>query len=123
MHYIFLTPKIHLMLGLMMSAAVFFGSISSSPLPDTELIPGSDKLIHVMAYGILSLWFAQLISPKNYVRLAVALLLYGGFIELVQGQLPYRSASMLDLLANLVGILSALFICACITKFSTAKSA
>jgi VanZ family protein len=71
-------------------------------------VPGtpSDKLNHVFAFAVLA-WLADMAYPGHLLaaqRLTL-LLGYGLLIELVQGFLPYRELSPLDLAANAAGIL------------------
>ncbi len=84
--------------------------------PVAEELPGlwdmlhMDKLVHAAMYwvmGILSL--RAIANTAAYSRrgaffLAFALsFFYGGFIELCQGLVPYRSASIMDAAANGAG--------------------
>lgn len=70
-----------------------------------------DKLHHVLAYGVITFLF--LISFRTSPTMLSALLLFlvvsviGAFDELTQ-PLVNRTASVTDLAANIVGILSAL---------------
>jgi VanZ family protein len=61
-----------------------------------------DKWIHGLAFFGLSA-LAQLAGFKPRTWL-IALLLYGIAIELVQSTIPYRSASIADIGADLTGI-------------------
>ena len=73
--------------------------------PDLDL-PNGDKLNHALAYTVLMLYFGQLVGGVWRRRLAVAggLLAYGIAIELLQSQLPPRTAELADLAANLGGM-------------------
>lgn len=73
--------------------------------PDLDL-PNSDKLNHALAYSVLMLYFGQLVGGGWRRRLAVAagLLAYGIVIELLQSQLPPRTAELADLAANIGGM-------------------
>jgi VanZ family protein len=73
--------------------------------PDLDL-PNSDKLNHALAYSVLMLYFGQLVGGGWRRRLAVAagLLAYGIAIELLQSQLPPRTAELADLAANIGGM-------------------
>lgn len=68
--------------------------------------PHMDKLRHISAFLTLavvaSLGWAS--HAKLALRVALGLLAYGLFIELVQSQLPSRSASLADWAADAVGI-------------------
>jgi VanZ family protein len=65
----------------------------------------NDKASHILAFGALSL-AADLSFPQRPFGPAkiVALLGYGVLIEVVQYFLPYREASVFDVLADGVGI-------------------
>ncbi|KNX41715.1 VanZ like family protein [Roseovarius tolerans] len=69
--------------------------------PGPQGLPGLDKLAHFLAFGALAapLAFAY---PRHWRAVALAVLAYGGLIEIVQ---PYmgRSAEWADLLADGVG--------------------
>lgn len=87
------------------TAIVFYMAISSDGLSlfDTQY---ADKINHFMAFFTLSLLLNR--SSSKYdarIRNVTALLLFGIFIEIVQSFLPYREASINDVLADLGGIL------------------
>jgi VanZ family protein len=68
-----------------------------------------DKIIHVLAYGLLNLlWYFTLQKVKVTKPVFIAALLsiiYGIILEVLQGQLTYaRSLDMLDVLANSIGV-------------------
>ena len=63
-----------------------------------------DKLAHLAGYGVLMFWWAQLIIRRRW-RLAVAVVAFGGAIELLQGLAPERQPDPWDALANTVGVL------------------
>ncbi|GIU30965.1 teicoplanin resistance protein VanZ [Shewanella schlegeliana] len=66
-------------------------------------IPNLDKIGHLGSFFILSYLTYLAFKPKWYV-LAVILAGYAVFIEVVQSQLSYRSASFADFIADMVGI-------------------
>ncbi|MEZ9596167.1 VanZ family protein [Shewanella sp. 10N.261.52.F9] len=66
-------------------------------------IPYFDKMGHVGSFFVLSYLTYLAFKPKWYV-LAVILACYAVFIEIVQSQLSYRSASIGDFIADMVGI-------------------
>ena len=75
------------------------------PAPLPESINVSDKLLHAMAFCVL-LWLADSSWPDSGVNLAKVTLIfgYGAMIEIIQSYLPYRDCSLLDLLADGVGM-------------------
>lgn len=88
-------------LGALLLAAI--AALSLLPLRGPELgIPASDKLHHALAYTLLMLYFGQLAQSR--LRVVTGLFGYGIAIELLQSQLPPRSAELADLAANAAGI-------------------
>ena len=85
--------------------AFTLGSIpSSDEMPKVENL---DKLLHFSFYFILASFYQQLMTSKHTIVLAFFI---GVSVECIQYFLPYRSAEFLDLIANLVGILVAVFL-------------
>jgi VanZ family protein len=73
--------------------------------PDPGL-PQGDKANHLLAFAVLA-GVASLCAAPGWApatRAAAGLLVYGGFIEAVQTQLPGRSGEWPDLLADALGI-------------------
>lgn len=66
----------------------------------------ADKVQHLLAFGCMA--FAGRLGFARQAALAAALLAYGGFIELVQTQVPGRDASWDDLVADALGIAAGL---------------
>ncbi len=68
---------------------------------------GSDKIGHFVAYTALGAFAAfgvRLHGPRALLGIALAILLYGGFLEVVQGLTDDRTPSFADLLANALGM-------------------
>lgn len=65
----------------------------------------NDKLLHFSAFVVLALMARAAFPLAPALILAVCLALFGGFIEVVQSYLPYRSFSWLDLLADTAGVI------------------
>ena len=65
-----------------------------------------DKIDHLLAFGALATSAALSLRAggRQTMQTALALLAFGGFIELVQMQLPTRSGDWADLLADAIGI-------------------
>ncbi len=76
------------------------------PHPPPALDTGWDKRNHLLAFGSLAFVAELAFWPSRWRRLKVllGLLAFGGFIELVQSQIPERSAEWGDLLADGLGI-------------------
>lgn len=65
----------------------------------------ADKIVHLAGYAVLTFWWAQLILVRRW-KLAVAVVLLGVVIELLQGLTPDRKPDILDVLANSAGVLT-----------------
>ena len=80
---------------------------SLMPMPE-PIAPGSDKLHHLLGYGLLSWWFFQANSKRNKnIQTAFLLAILGILIEFIQ---PFtnRYFEVYDILANISGIAIAL---------------
>ena len=67
-----------------------------------------DKLNHMLAFWVLT-FFADMSfgGPGRHIKsISSSLLLYGLLIELIQSQLPYRSFSLADIVADALAIFS-----------------
>ena len=64
----------------------------------------TDKIVHLAGYAVLMFWWAQLIVERRW-RLALAVVLFGAAIELLQGLTPDRQPDVFDALANAGGVL------------------
>ncbi|CAD5373898.1 VanZ domain-containing protein [Rubrivivax sp. A210] len=76
------------------------------PHPPDNQLPQGDKINHLLAFATLAAVACLGLTParRQAVAAAAGLLAYGGFIELVQTQLPGRSGEWPDLLADGAGI-------------------
>lgn len=84
-------------------AAVVYLSVAHLAGPPP--VPGGDKLGHLVAYGALTFWFAQLIQAKRArAQIMLAFVALGVSLEFVQGTLPYRSYDEMDMIANTAGV-------------------
>lgn len=75
------------------------------PVSNTQGIPHLDKLIHFSNYLILGILAFKTYPNKSYFPfLWIVLLGFSLMIEILQGLSGYRSFSLLDLLANGLGL-------------------
>jgi VanZ family protein len=86
--------------------AVVVAMLALMPAPPRQMDLGWDKLNHVFAFAMLAVCAVFGWRSSHAARLAVllALLAYGGVIELLQLQVPNRSADWNDLGADAIGI-------------------
>ena len=63
-----------------------------------------DKVAHLLGYAVLMFWWTQLVTQRRW-KLALAVVLFGISIELLQGLTPDRLPDPLDALANTGGVL------------------
>jgi len=87
--------------------------LSLRPLPAAFAAGNLDKLMHVLTYATLTLWFLQLAPAERWIRIALWFVGMGVAIEIAQGQTGYRYFSFTDMLANAMGIVTALLAARC----------
>jgi len=98
---------LRLLPAVLYSAAIFYGGvIDVREVPQLGLI-SPDKLLHLLAFlGLEMLLELGLLGLPKGKRRALAVLvsvLLGAVLEGVQAALPYRSAELLDLVADALG--------------------
>jgi VanZ family protein len=105
--------------------AIFYtGLIRLAKLPELGLVP-TDKLLHAVAFGGLALLLVRagrVLLPRVSFgrRLSLAALgasLLGALLEVCQSFVPYRSAELLDWLADTVGASCAALLLALFVQF------
>jgi VanZ family protein len=88
--------------------------VPQNDLPKVQGIPHFDKFVHFVLYFVLSFLSLFVFSgPKRRRKMILvsAIFIFSLIIELMQGILPFgRTCSTLDMLANLIGILTGLFL-------------
>jgi len=89
--------------GIFMLIVVLVLCLASMPtvLPPLSL---SDKLMHLLTFMTLMLWFGGIYPVEKSRSLILPLLVYGALIELLQLLGGSRSAEWLDLVADAAGI-------------------
>jgi len=91
-------------------AVVVVGSlVSPSSLP-TPGLAGSDKLQHAVAYFALALVAFYATARDRWFAVAVGVAALGAGVEVAQAFLSYRTASVADAAANVVGVAAALVV-------------
>lgn len=93
-----------LLLGGVLVALVIYLSLSDISLPQVPSDSG-DKINHLIAYGVLTVWFGQLFLTWNKrAVVALALIALGVSMEFIQGMTDYRFFEWQDAVANLCGV-------------------
>jgi VanZ family protein len=89
--------------------------LSLWPLDELPLMPGNDKIHHLIAYAILMIPTA-LRKPDRWILLGLFFIAYSGAIELLQ---PYvnRYGEWRDMLANTAGVVCGLIIAEVVNFF------
>ena len=93
--------RIWLLLGWGMVFSVFV--LSLIPV-DVDLGGGRDKIVHFVAYGSMSFWFAMLFHGRlRQIVIALAFAAMGVGVEFLQGLTDYRTFEVGDMVANATG--------------------
>jgi len=79
-------------------------ALSLMPPVLDEHVGHTDKIVHLAGYALLTFWWAQLVTRQRW-KLALAAVIFGIVIELLQGFTPDRQPDVLDALANTCGVL------------------
>lgn len=88
--------------GWLLVAAIVFLSLTPAP-PDLGVDQG-DKIGHFAAYGLTTLWFAQVYTARHQrVRLVIGMVVMGIAMEYAQRATGYRSFEVADMLADATG--------------------
>ena len=114
-------PAWRALLALLALLAAVFAFTPGDSAPTLGI---SDKVDHLMAFGSMA-WAGTLAfrpGRRESLRLALALLGYGVFIELVQTQIPGRSCEFGDVVADGLGIVVGLALAASIRRASKTPS-
>jgi VanZ family protein len=100
-------PRIWLVAGWMLIALAVLASLSPTQnLPD---IGTNDKLGHLTAYALMTLWFSGIYPRSRYALIGLGMFVLGLLIEGAQGAMGWgRQADMYDLVANTSGIVAGL---------------
>ncbi|WP_077036665.1 VanZ family protein [Pelomonas sp. KK5] len=100
---------------LVLLAVITWLALIPAPPPQADL--GWDKANHFSAFAALVLSGRWAWPQRRAWPLALALLVYGGMIELIQTQLPPREGDWRDLLADAIGIAIGLLLCKALKRW------
>lgn len=111
--------RLQVIYGALFLYLVLLTILTIVPLDYLDKVKNIDKLFHIGAYGLLSfiLYFAlyfqnKIILLKKYPGIFTFMFtaVIGSINELFQIFIPARTLNVLDILANLIGILLTIFI-------------
>jgi len=78
--------------------------VSLAPLPEGAPIT-NDKVAHLAAYALFVLLAAAMALPRRtFLVVCVLIIAYSGLLEVVQSFIPGRHMSLMDLVANTLGV-------------------
>ena len=87
------------------------GTLITSLMPlkmESHGMPHQDKLMHITGYGMLTLWFLQIVRNQSaLILIPLAMVMLGISVEILQGLTHYRYPDRMDALANGLGCLGA----------------
>lgn len=82
--------------------------LSLTPHPPQPMeFESSDKLEHILAYGLVMLWFCQIYKERQAAITGIGLIALGIQMEILQGMTDYRSLEYADMLADSIGVVLA----------------
>ena len=100
--------KLWLIIGYISIALVVFLSLTGKPVRIDTNLPYQDKLLHALAYFVLTFWFMQIYHTRHQVfRWVVFFLCLGLLMEYLQGFEPKRYSEVGDMVANALGVVAA----------------
>ena len=101
-----ISPPVHRSLGWILVATIVIFSL----IPGVPLLPKisdgyDDKIAHGFSYAVLMAWFAVAEREILWRKIGFLAFSLGCALECCQALLPYRTASLGDIVANSQGIL------------------
>ena len=101
--------KLWLSIGYLLIVVVVFLSLTSKPVQIDTGLPYQDKLLHALAYFVLTSWFMQIYHSRHQViGWLMFFLCFGLLLEYLQGFDPKRYSEVGDMVANALGVAAAL---------------
>ena len=95
---------------LLIGYAVFVAVVSLRPASGVSIDPW-DKLLHFITYALFAgLAYLALGRGRGFLVCCVAIMLYGGLMEVGQSFMPGRVMSGYDFLANALGVLAVILL-------------
>jgi hypothetical protein len=94
--------RLWIVLGVVLLAGIItFCLLPSADVPD---LVGSDKLKHLLAFGLLAFWFGSIMVRTDLPWVGLSVVAIGALIEVLQGVMGLgRDPEWLDLVADALG--------------------
>lgn len=108
--------KLFLTTAVLLTISIAIGSLITVTNVVQVKISNSDKIIHLIAYLVLTFnWLLALKkvlnNRKKVILVGLAIIFYGIIIEALQGLLTtHRQADFIDVLANSIGVIIAVIV-------------
>ena len=103
--------EVSLYRGLALTWGGVMAALSLSPILPDQLPAGVDKIEHFLAYTLLTFLVMRGWAGTRFLFLIfLAVVLYGGALEGLQGLVPGRTIEIMDMLANVAGAVTGLII-------------
>jgi VanZ family protein len=97
-----------LLTGYMLVFLVIYLSLTSQQVNIDMGFSFQDKFYHFIAYFTLMFWFAHVYHGKTHrYTIALAFIMMGVFLEVIQSLTPERYFEYADMVANTVGVVFA----------------
>lgn len=102
---------LHVVPALLYTFAIFYGGVTRPPSVAAPALFQQDKLLHAIAFGFMQLVLLRAVRyegqklgfrAQNLLAFGLACAI-GGLLELVQLTTSYRSAELLDFVADTIG--------------------
>ena len=85
--------------------------LPGSALPNEDLFPGVDKIMHALIFGIPTYLFGRLVRRPGQVALVgLVFLAHAALSEWLQQFVPYRDPDVFDFVADAAGVALALIV-------------
>jgi len=95
-------PRLWIAGACLIAVVIVVGSLLPGPV--VSMIGVNDKVEHVGAYFVLTIWLAGIVEPRHYLKAAVLAVLLGGGMEIAQALLTTtRDPDWLDFAADSIG--------------------
>src|SRR5690242_19926855 len=98
-------PRVWLTLGWIAVALAIYFCLAPGGIPGLER--ANDKVMHIVGYLLLTVWFTGIYPRSRYIVISLLLLAMGILIEILQGAMHMgRMQELRDVYADAIGIIA-----------------